>query len=204
MGVKYPEVVKIGNFLFAKGFGWGVRLNPIGNCLVVIPMQKGDKIEDFIKDHDRFNTIEQSVLFSYHGKLHTPCSILGKVGGEILFVSKPSCQFFYPNNDFKSLAFRTSEVDCYDASFVEELIIAFKCRLGLNNIKTRQLKAKIELTDRELRLSSYSIKKAFNDISSLKDRLEYRVEAFGEDEFTPTVALLSAELIRLKKQTLKK
>ena len=199
----YCKFVKIGRFLVAKGVSSGTRVDPIGSCLAIIPIQKGDKTEDVIKNHNCFNTQDQSVIFSYNGELYVPYTAFNNVGSAIMFVLKPSGRIFYPDNDFSCLSFLASGFDCCNANFVKDLVIAFQCSLGLNNEKTRQLKAKIDLANRETPLGSYSGLKELGTISSLQHNLDRSMEIFGKDNFDSIIKSLNEALVRLNELSFK-
>ena len=197
LGVKYDEVIKVGDFLVSIGESSGIRMNAIGRCLTIALMKKHVNVEDFIKDRSFFDTKTQSVLFSYNGKLQIPHSY--KRCKEISYVTNPSNVATNRNDDFRRLIFYPSTVEKYDNEFVQGLTAAIQCCLGLENNKTRWLKAKIELDNNESLFKKDSLNKVLGEMRTLTADLDFRIDILGESEFISTAETLKRELVKLER-----
>lgn len=198
VGMDYHELVSVDNFLIAKGTGFGVRLPSIGDCLLVIPLKKDDKVDDYIKDCSRIKTRNYHAIYSYRGKLHTPYQLTSGINPEISFVLDVFEKGFLPNAEVGWLRYYTSALDNFDASIIDSLITAFKCSLGIDSKKTKKLSQEIEVVHRQKLLVESPKENIFDEIKSLINTLEFRVNSFGESEFTPTINFLRSEIGKLE------
>lgn len=196
IGFNYNELVLVNNYLVVKGVGFGTRLSSVGDCLLIITLKKGNKLDNFIKEHDRIKTRKYHVLYSYRGKLHTPYKLISGVNSEISYVLASADKGFLPSVEIGWLRYYVSTVSRH-LYLVDDLVTAFECSLGLSSKKIKKLSQEAELARRRLMLMESPKEGVFDDIRSLIDTLEKRVKLFGEPEFIPTLDFLRSEIGKL-------
>lgn len=203
VGMEYSDFLYVGDFLIAKGVGFGDRFDSPGSCLLIIPINKSGKVEDVIADPSCIKTYSYSKLFSYWNKLHSLDKPMDVVS-EINYVLNCSDSSFSPHSDNERPKYYISMVDRYGADFTNRLIVAFECYLGINNQETVALTNKTEEAAMKLSMEKFPKLKVYQQINSLIETLKCRVDEFGESEFTPTIEFLFNEIANLRRADYRK